>query len=108
MHHPNKDALIAGLQSKHPCTPYIGESEQVITLRAVRNISQNVMSLLPEMLDRRLDELTIPNFVILKGGSHGARHVDSEAQRENHHATHCLRKAHTKKFDSILQRYQEM
>ena len=44
---------------------------------------------------KRFDALTIPNFVIKKGGSHGARHGKSE-QREYHQAKQCLSKARKK------------
>ena len=45
--------------------------------------------------------------MIKKGGSHGARHGKSEAQREHHQAKLCLRKALKKQFDSILLRFQQ-
>ena len=56
---------------------------------------------------KRFDALIIPHFSIEKGGSHGARHGKSEAQREYHQAKDCLGKAKKKKVDSILQRFQQ-
>ena len=54
----------------------------------------------------RLDALTILNFVIEKGGSRGARHGQSEVQREHHQANVCFRKAHKNGFNTFLQRFQ--
>ena len=104
MHHPNKDALIACLQSKRSYTPLSEQEKQKIhTITNVKcfelcKISPNIQCPLclknwtegivycdcgacsvPTELTRnlkreRFDALTIPNFVIKKGGSHGARH----------------------------------
>ena len=60
VHHPNKDALIADLQSKHPYTPFSEESKEMIHLmvthgmfRLVRYITQKSLFLSFEVLDRR-------------------------------------------------------
>ena len=50
----------------------------------------------------RFDALTIPNFVINKGGSRGARHGKSEAQREYHGAKACLRKSAQEQVQNSL------
>ena len=136
MHHPNKDAPTADLQSKHPCSPISEESKQMIhsgkrgMFRTVQHLSpQNPCPyclkfwtegilycdcgtcLVPAELTRKLsgesfDALTVPSFVIDKGGGRGARHGKSEAQREYHQAKVCLRKAHKKGFTTTLQRFQ--
>ena len=138
MHHSHKDALIADLQSSRTYTPYSKESKQMIhTMGNVEcfwlcEISPKVQCLyclncwiegivyctcatclFPTESTRKLnrerfDALTVLNFLIKKGGSHGARHGDSEAQREYNQGKLSLRKARKNKFDLILQRFQQM
>ena len=47
----------------------------------------------------RLDAISIPNFVIKKGVTHGARHGKTEAQREYHMAWNAWKRC-CKKVDS--------
>ena len=98
--------------------------------RVMRGLSSSATSLLPEVSDRRIvhctcgtcliptassrksgrdtfDALTFPDFVIIKGTRHGARHGKSEAQREYHQARDCMKKAEKDNFDSIPQRFQQ-
>ena len=135
MHHPNKGALIADSQNNPPYNRISEESKQMInTLGNVEcfelcDISPKIQCLcclkhwteeivyctsgtclVPTKFTRkkkrkRFDALTIPNIVIKKGGSHGARHGKSE-QREYHQAKQCLSKAR-KKIDSIFQCFQQ-
>ena len=50
----------------------------------------------------RLDALSIPNYVIKKGPSHGARHGNTEGQRIYHAAHTAAKKAKKKEYDSII------
>ena len=132
----NKDALIADLPSKHP---YNSIHRRIKTkdsrcrkrgmLRVVRNIYQQSMSLLLELLDGRncslwlryvsgscrcntkiqhrevFDTLTSLTFLTMRSGRRGARRGKSDAQREHRQARLCLRKAHKNGFKTILQRF---
>ena len=103
MHHPNNGALIADLQSKRPETPFSEEAKQLVhTMRNVEcfelyEISPQIQCpycmqyltdgtvycdcgtcLVPAEVSRtlnreRFDTLTILDFLIKQGGSHGAR-----------------------------------
>ena len=53
----------------------------------------------------RYDVLSIPNYVIKKGPSHGKRHGNTERQRIYHVAHVSSRKAAKKGFTSIRDRY---
>ena len=112
--HPNKNAWIADLHRNRPKNPLSEESKQMIhTLGNVECFDYlaegNVYCtcgtwLVPTEFTRKLnrerfDTVTIPSFVINKGGRHGARHGKSEAQREYRQAMDCLMKA--KRITSI-------
>ena len=135
--HPNKDALIADLQQDHPYNPFSEKSEEMIhDLGNVENLEMCEISLkvqcihrlkywttgilystcgtcmIPTEHTRRLnrrtfDALSMPYFVIKKGPPHGARHVNTKAQREYLQAHQCLKKAKKKKYDTTLQRLQQ-
>ena len=53
----------------------------------------------------RYDVLSIPNYVIEKGPSHGRRHGNTERQRIYHAAHVCSRKAVKKGYKSIPDRF---
>ena len=60
VHHPNTDASIVDLQSKHPCAPLSEKSKTGDShcgkhgmFRIVRNLCPKSMLLLPEVLDGR-------------------------------------------------------
>ena len=54
----------------------------------------------------RFDALSIPNHVINKGPSHGARHGNTERQRNFHAAHTAAQKAKKKEYASVLARFQ--
>ena len=58
-----------------------------------------------KLSSERNDVLSIPNYVIRKGPSHGRRHGNTERQRIYHAADVSSRKAEKKGFTSILDRF---
>ena len=54
----------------------------------------------------RFDTLWIPQYVIKKGPTHGARHGNTERQRIYHAAHIAAKKAKTKGYNSILERFK--
>ena len=54
----------------------------------------------------RLDALSIPHYVIIKGRPRGARHGKTEAQKEHFIAHNARRRCLKKKFDGIHDRFQ--
>ena len=59
----------------------------------------------PKLNSDHHDVLSIPNYVIKKGSSHGARHGNTESQRICHAAHVFSKKAEKKGFTSILDRF---
>ena len=56
---------------------------------------------------RRLDALSIPNYVIKKGRPRGARHGKTEAQKEHFTAHNARRRCTKKNFEGIHDRSQK-
>ena len=50
--------------------------------------------------------LSIPHYVIKKGRPHGARHVETDAQKEHFVAHNARRRCLKKKFEGIHDRFQ--
>ena len=70
-----------------------------------------VTCLLPSQKNRKLnkdrfDVLSIPNYVIKKGPSHGAQHGPNVRQRIYFIAHNALRKSKRKNYKSILDRFK--
>ena len=53
----------------------------------------------------RFDTLSIPNCVIKKGPTHGARHGNTEEQRIHHVVYNVWKSCRKKKNDGILDRF---
>ena len=53
----------------------------------------------------RFDTLSIPNYVIKKGPTHGGRHGNTEEQRPLHMAYNAWKRCRKKKYDGILDRF---
>ena len=127
--HPHREALQADLQQNNVCNPFSKKSKEVIRERGNVEIyklcetppkvqcshcllywNQGIVyctcgQFLVDSESRRrfnklrLDVLSIPNYVIKKGLTHGARHIKTEEQKEFQKAWNAW-KRRCKKVDS--------
>ena len=133
--HPNREALRADLKQNHAFNPFREQSKEVIySMGNMENFEiceitpkvqcHNCVTywtkgivfctcgtcLRPSDRIRKLnkdrfDVLSIPNYVIKKGPSHGARHGNTERQIIYHAAHVSAKKALKKGYKSILDRF---
>ena len=134
--HPNRESLMADLNKNQKFNLFSEESKELIRSTGnteyfeLCEITSEVQCpdcslfweigienctcgkcLQPSERKRQLNKeryyvLSIPNYVIKKNPSHGARHGPTEKQRICYRARNMLRKAQKKKCNTILERFQ--
>ena len=135
--HPHRQALQADLQQSNACNPFSEKSKKMIRdmgnvelFDLCQTIPKGALLRMPSWLESRnsllhlwhllrenesrrhlhqwrLDDLSIPNYVIKKGRHHGARHCKTEAQKEHFIAHNATKRCIKKNFKGIHHRFQK-
>ena len=114
--HPHREALKADLRQNHAYNPFSEQSKEMIYNMGnmeyfeMCEITSKVQCLRPsdktlKLNKDRFNALSIPNDVIKKGPSHGARHGNTERQIMYHAAHASANPARKKGFNSRPDRY---
>ena len=103
--HPKNEALHADLKQNHAFNPFSEQSKEMIYSMGNMRYFEICETKFEKLNKDRYDVLSIPNYVVKKGPSHGARHGNTERQRIYHAAHVSSKKAKKKGYKSIFDRF---